>query len=195
MSNSNKNNKKGYEIATDNGSFQIYFGSDYNLYWVPCVKQEDLSKTSFEYTISDDDVFLCKLFDQLYDSVIKQKPFVHEEQGVLYKSLDELEHDLVKDGKIEWHSDDFAYDAGSTFVIERDDKANYHITFNRSKNSSDYISAFYTFAVQIKLVGSRYGAYAEPFVEMYGDLQKNEEFPNNILYAVGLNGKKRVRTR
>ena len=194
MCNLNENNS-GYEIVTDSGSFKIYFGPDFNLYWVPCVKQKDLSKTSFEYTITDDDVFLCRLFDQLYDSVVRQKHFIHSEEGILYKTLDESEHSLVKDGVIEWHSDDFSYDAASVLSIEKDDKANYHITFTRSKNSSDDVSMFFTHAVQIRSVGSRYGVYAESFVDMYGDLKKNEEFPNNLLYILGLSGRKRVRTR
>ena len=183
MTNSNEKKYNKYEIVTDNGSFCIYCGQDLNLYWVPCLEKEDLSKNSYEYVITEDDVFLCKVFDELYNCAVNKKDTSLEEYA------------LVKDGVIEWHSDDFSYDAGSILSIEKDENANYHVTFTRSKNTADDISMFYTYAVQMNWANSRYGVYAESFVDMYGDLKKNEEFPNNLLYILGLNGRKRVRTR
>lgn len=156
-------NGAGYEeftIRTNEGSFIITFQGTLDLYW-QCdyeglISETDKTKT---FTIAKENYFLYSLLDEVYNSVKEIDPFgerhLKEEKTFNSELSCENEYNperLFKDGKVEWHSDDFPYDLASIVSIEQSDEE-YKIVFTKSKNWENIRSSF---AVRFRTNGSRY---------------------------------------
>ena len=174
------NNGSGFDkfkIKTDEGSFKIYLDSDLCLYWCCNIPNDDI-KDTYKYTITKDNARVYSKYD--------------DDRKYLYYD----DNNLVKDSVIEWHSDDFTYDAASVLKIDKDvETDNLEITFNKSKVVCDDISPFSTFSVKISTGESRYDPYNATFVNMYEHLinycnRRGYTFSRN-----SSNKKKRVRRR
>ena len=180
---------------TEEGTFKIFNDYDLNLYWAPSVSDDDLNKKSLSFTVTNEDKYVYRLFSELYDSFVNFQPFKYSRYNRDEDVVDKLEYPIVKNSNIDWHSDGFSYDAASILNINKDEKNNYVVTFNKSKMVSDNISNFETFAVQFSSGISRYDPYNVTFIEMYNQLRDYDLFPNNVYYKFGIRGKRKVRKR
>ena len=165
-----------YDVITDDGCFSIVFGGNLDLYWIYKHETSFLdTPDSKDFYITKENYFLYSLFNELYNDVKDYNIFTidnfDKEEEWLKRKNDFFEHDknnprkLVKDNKIEWHCDDFDYEDGSSFVIERLDDC-YKLTFNKCKADSIFTS----YAVRIRNSGSRYGYFNVIFMRMYNKL-------------------------
>ena len=152
-------------IHTKEGLFYIAFESDMNLYFSYSGNNLE-DKDEYRFTIDKDNPFLYECFDNLYDSVINQKPYRYSENLAnteyiypLARCTCELIHD---DGIIEWHSDDEPYDLGSVLSISKDEEENYILGFKRAKDGNC--------SVRIRNGGSCYDPYNASFMIMYNRL-------------------------
>ena len=165
-----------FYIKTEEGTFKIYRDYNLNLCWSPVIDDE-ISNDYFEYTITKDNKYVYKLFDELYCSIIEKKPFKYCRYDAEDSVFDEIDCELVQDGVIEWHSDCFEYDAASILKIDKNSNDDYVIAFKKSKIVSDDVSPFSTFAVCINSGISRYNPYNDTFIDMYNKFKGYDIFP------------------
>ena len=195
-----------FDICTDEGIFKIQFCGNLDLYWGykyrGSIKNIDSSKSFY---ITKENYFLYSLFDELYNDVKDYNIFVPngviDEERCIDSNKRLMESDLgnpkkvFNDGKIDWHSDDFDYDMGSNFVIEKLDDC-YKLTFNKSKECT---GMFMTYSVRIRNSGSRYGYFNMIFMRMYNKLREydyeyDEEF-HQIHIEEYLSGKVKIKRK
>ncbi len=168
-----------FKITTENGSFDIMFGGNLDLYWYywPEENYKDwpLAKT---FTISKENYFIYQKLDELYKNIKEQKPYRFKDENVStvfdssklinespsaqysYKNL--FQNDIIK-----WYSDDAPLEEASMLEIKsQEDK--YIITFHQGKE--DF--GFPTYAIRFRNSGSRYEPYNLAFMNMYNSLSE-----------------------
>ena len=168
-----------FKITTENGSFDIMFGGNLDLYWYywPEENYKDwpLAKT---FTISKENYFIYQKLDELYKNIKEQKPYQSKDENVStvfdssklinesprsqysYKNL--FQNDIIK-----WYSDDAPLEEASMLEIKsQEDK--YIITFHQGKE--DF--GFPTYAIRFRNSGSRYEPYNFAFMNMYNSLSE-----------------------
>lgn len=164
-----------FEITTNEGTFDIFYGGNLDLYW-RCRYTGSILKCadSKSFLITKENYFLFQLFEALYHN-IKDYNIYHDYdftvEEICQDSNQELiryhsyQHDLLfKDGKIEWHCDESSYEESSIFKIEPEQDS-YKLTFKKGK-----VDDFFTFAIRIRNSGSRYQPFNVSFMEMYQQL-------------------------
>lgn len=185
-----------FTIKTEEGSFKIFYDEDLSLYWSPSIPEGSDIKDVYKFTITNENRKVYNIFNELYDSVTSKRPFKYFQYDNAENYVSYDDNQLVKNDVIEWHSDDFVYDAASCLRIEKDNDNNeFIITFNKSKLVYDDISPFSTFAVKISTGESRYDPYNATFIKMYRNLcnycdNRGYTFSNKPWYK-----KRRVRKR
>lgn len=112
----------------------------------------------------------------------RKKPFKHLKYDFKNKDL-VFRHgcnskSLVKDGVIEWHSDDFVYGVGSVLYIEKNGN-DFLITFKKSAATFDRIEPFTSFTVSFS-DNSRYSPYNITFMDMFNKLRDYDFYHNKI---------------
>ena len=168
-----------FKITTENGSFDIMFGGNLDLYWYywPEENYKDwpLAKT---FTISKENYFIYQKLDELYKNIKEQKPYQSKDENAStvfdssklinesprsqysYKNL--FQNDIIK-----WYSDDAPLEEASMLEIKsQEDK--YIITFHQGKE--DF--GFPTYAIRFRNSGSRYEPYNFAFMNMYNSLSE-----------------------
>lgn len=166
-----------FTIDTDSGKFQISFENNLDLYWgfIPNKSMLECSD-SYSFYITKENYFLYDTFLELYNAIKNKEPY----NNYPYEIEDEFRNkrvkygsnfyidSLYKDGKIEWHSDDFPYDEGSILSIEKNGDDKFIITFNKS-NNNHFLKTFY---VRIRNSGSFYHPFNISFMNMYNKLKQ-----------------------
>lgn len=168
-----------FKITTENGSFDIMFGGNLDLYWYYWPKENykdwPLAKT---FTISKENYFIYQKLDELYKNIKEQKPYQSKDENssivfdssklindspksqYSYKNL--FQNDIIK-----WYSDDAPLEEASMLEIKyQEDK--YIITFHQGKE--DF--GFPTYAIRFRNSGSRYEPYNFAFMNMYNSLSE-----------------------
>ena len=168
-----------FKITTENGSFDIMFGGNLDLYWYYWPEEDfkdwPLAKT---FTISKENYFIYQKLDELYKNIKEQKPYQSKDENVStvfdssklinesprsqysYKNL--FQNDIIK-----WYSDDAPLEEASMLEIKsQEDK--YIITFHQGKE--DF--GFPTYAIRFRNSGSRYEPYNLAFMNMYNSLSE-----------------------
>lgn len=155
-------------INTDDGSFEIDYCGNQDLYWKYVHNGDILTSNSKTFYITKENYFLFSLFDKLYNDVISYNIFDEKKYNDKLISYDlNNPNKLVQNNCIRWHSDDFDYDEASAFVIEK--CINYYkLTFEGSKNKMHFL----TYDVRIRNSGSRYHYFDILFMNMYRELCK-----------------------
>ena len=180
-----------FTIKTSDGSFRIFYGQDLSLYWSPIIPEFDDIEDEYKYIITKDDNKVYHIFDELYESIISGLPFKFFKYDNAENYIPYNDNGLVKNNVIEWHSDDYSYDAASAFMIEKDfENEKFLITFKKSKLITDDISPFFTFAVKVSTGECRYDPYNATFIDMYGKLSeycenRGKTFSNKPWYKKG----------
>lgn len=163
-------NLNGYcniEIETEEGIFKIFFLNNGDLYWDLVYAGERLEIPDiYEYIITKDNYYLYNCFEKLYKAIEENKPYSNsnfdreDKNKELYNN--DVQQKLFKDGKIEWHSDEFYYDESSVLTISKNDNT-FRVQFKRSTNND----LFTTYDVKICNSGSRYYPFNVTFMNMY----------------------------
>lgn len=164
-----------FTINTDNGIFQISYENNLDLYWgfIPNKIMPECND-SYSFYITKENYYLYDAFLGLYTAIKERRPYSNSPYKLYddikdkkVKYIDKYIDNLYKDGKIEWHSDDFPYDEGSILSIKRE-KDKFLITFTRSKKDD----IFRTFYIRIRNSGSFYEPFNITFMNMYGKLKE-----------------------
>ena len=171
-----------FKITTDDGSFDIIFGGNLDLYWSYWPKETinnwPLSKT---FTITKENYFLYQKMDELYMGKKKKRSYQKTDNDEYLSFLEEINlanvnnlekedyayEQLFQDGIIKWYSDDAPLEEASRIEIERLEET-YTITFFQGKEEYD----FPTFSVRFRNSGSRYNPYNLTFMNMYNGLSE-----------------------
>lgn len=171
-----------FKITTENGSFDIMFGGNLDLYWSywPEDDFEDwpLSKT---FTITKENYFLYQKIDELYKNIKEHRPypktdkddytFLFEELNLRNsnesKKVDYAYEKLFQNNIIKWYSDDMPLENASSLEIKKQEDT-YSITFFRGTEEYD----FPTYSVRFRNSGSRYHPYNFTFMNMYNGLSE-----------------------
>ena len=168
-------NGYGYDtfvIKTLEGSFEILFAHNGDLYWryLSGINVLD-DKEKQELTITKENYFIYKLFYNLYESIKNNKVYYDEEN---YLEVRERENNLFKDNKIEWYSDELPIEIASKLTITKEEES-FKVIFEKSKKSQDGIFIIYT--IRFRNSGSRYNPFNINFMQMYNSLKEYD--PNN----------------
>lgn len=165
-----------FNIYFDEGIFYITFGGNGDLYWNFISKDNNLDEINL--IITKENYLLYNLINELYERIIN-----YDFSDIIYKNndlhreyfknaliyQDEFnEERLVKNGEVDYHSDDGEYDLVNVFQIKKvNDK--YVITFKKVNKKIN------SFAVRICNNGSRYEHFNTIFMRMY---KKLVEYPD-----------------
>ena len=168
-----------YKIITSDGSFDIMFGGNLDLYWYYWPEEDfkdwPLAKT---FTISKENYFIYQKLDELYKNIKEQKPYRFKDENVstvfdsskLINESPSAQYsykNLFQNGIIKWYSDDAPLEEASMLEIKyQEDK--YIITFHQGKE--DF--GFPTYAIRFRNSGSRYEPYNFAFMNMYNSLSE-----------------------
>lgn len=168
-----------FKITTENGSFDIMFGGNLDLYWYywPEENYKDwpLAKT---FTISKENYFIYQKLDELYKNIKEQKPYQSKDENSstafdsskLINESPSAQYsykNLFQNGIIKWYSDDAPLEEASMLEIKyQEDK--YIITFHQGKE--DF--GFPTYTIRFRNSGSRYEPYNLAFMNMYNSLSE-----------------------
>lgn len=170
-----------FKITTENGSFDIMFGGNLDLYWYywPEENYKDwpLSKT---FTITKENYFLYQKIDELYKNIKEQRPYPKTDKDEYTsflelnlrnsnesKKVDYAYEKLFQNDIIKWYSDDMPLENASSLEIKKQEDI-YSITFFQGKEEYD----FPTYSVRFRNSGSRYHPYNFAFMSMYNALSE-----------------------
>jgi hypothetical protein len=129
--------------------------------------------TSIDFDITRENYRLFSAFDELYNNIIKGKPF-GEDSDYDKDFSDKYEYSLLvdKNKNITWISDDGPVECEDRFVFSKKDDDTYRLSFYRNNIPNDYIYKSSTsIVVRIRNSGSRYGYFNCPFMLMFQKLQ------------------------
>lgn len=171
-----------FKIITNDGSFDIIFGGNLDLYWSYWPKKNisdwHLSKS---FTITKENYFLYQKVDELYIRIKERRPYQKVEKDDYETFLEELDlsnlneskgtdyvyEKLFQDDIIKWYSDDAPLEEASRIEIKKLEQT-YTITFYQGKEEYD----FPTYTVRFRNSGSRYHPYNFTFMNMYNSLSE-----------------------
>jgi len=163
-----------FEISTNDGTFEITFAGNLDLYWnYPCKFAEKNNISEKTFRITAEDSFLYDLLLELYDNI---KNYNIYEEDVFKEHSEEIRESLIKSDEynprklfnnevVDWHSDDYDYNETSKLVIFLDED---DIIIKFVKGITDYKRQ--TFAVRICNNGSRHDPFNVCFMRMYNKL-------------------------
>ena len=159
----------GYDnviVETDEGMFEILYSGNDDLYFsLMYVGQRLDIPDSYSFSITKDNEYLYNSFEKLYNSIRNNKPFSNSRLDDINRNMIVHDNKLFKNGRIEWHSDDFSYDEASILTIYKE-KDIFKVEFKLS----DKRNLFSTHCIRICNSGSRYYPYNVPFMNLYNEL-------------------------
>lgn len=160
------NNSDRIFIKTDSGDFAFIFGGTMDLYFCYLGKHfKRIHRHSF--ILDKSNYFLYKCFDDLYEIIKSERPFKEfDPDSHLVYEHEKFPYPLLKNGVIEWHSDDGYYANSAVLYIEKLGEK-YKITLKEG-----YLSdiSFPTSTVRFRNSGSFYEPYNASFMSLYKKL-------------------------
>ena len=158
-------------IETEEGNFYISFEKNCNLYFTYSGNKLE-NDDEYSFTIKNDNSFVYQCFDELYDSIISERPFKYSENlahpEYVYP-LSRTRVELVHNNEIiDWHSDDdMDYDLASVKKKKKEDN-DYMMTFKKSKSAVGHNA----YSVCIDNANSGYDPYNISFMILYNKLRR-----------------------
>lgn len=195
----NMHNYDIFDIMTDNGTFEIAYENNLDLYW-RYIYPETIDKADDEVslTITKENYFLYSLFNELYDAIKNYTPysnFPYEIEDRYEKKRVYGNKPLYQNGEIRWYSDDFAsFDNASNFSIQKV-KDLFIVIFTKSKTEDFNGCHFPTYSVRIRNSGSRFEPFNIPFMSMYHKLKEYNNDYHQIHIEEYLYNKRRVKRK
>ena len=174
-----KKNSHGYDvfdIITANGSFEISYENNLDLYW-RYLYHDTIDKVpdTITFKITKENYFLYSLLLELYKAIKEKKPYQTYPKETFPDNDKKLKYygryELYRNGEITWYSDDFAELANaSSFKIKRM-KDYFQVTFIKSKTEDFNGCYFPTYSVRLRNSGSRFYPFNITFMGMYEKLK------------------------
>lgn len=145
----------------DEVSLSILFAGNLDLYFMLAGAHK-----SQKFIIDESNLRVYDIFNKLYNDLINCKlPFESDKERLRRLTNYSL---LVQNNIITWKSDDYPFDIGPSFKIEKvNDIIN--ITFDRGKND-EYNMNNRRVAVRIRNSGSLYQPFNTNFMKLYNEL-------------------------
>ena len=126
----------GYDtfvIKTNEGSFEILFAPNGDLYWRYLSEKSVLDDEQVhELTITKENYFLYELFYKLYKSIKNNKIYLSDEKDG-YLEVDYKPNNLFNNNIIEWYSDELPIDISSKLTIQKEDET-FKVMFEKVKS-------------------------------------------------------------
>lgn len=183
----NRNGYDAIQIKTEEGTFEISYQGNLDLYWRYLYQGSILKQAETKsFFITKENYFIYQLFEELYTNINAGIPFAkdrekletneiwqlapskEENPNYIDSTLENKHQLLCINNTIDWHSDDAEYNKASRVVIQKMPAA-YQITFVKSKEDI-YNNLFMTFSVRFSNSGSRYDPFNYNFMNMYNKL-------------------------
>ena len=163
-------NTYGIFIETDQGSFVFTFCGNLDLYF-SYFGEDRLKKEEHSFILNENDDFLYKTFDNLYNAIVNEKPLGngYDNSDLVYEHKN-LSYPLLNNNVVEWHSDDSPYDEAAVLLIKKMDKS-YKITIKEGIIAD---IGMRTASVRFRNHGSIYEPYNVTFMNLYNDLCKHD---------------------
>lgn len=162
--------KNGYDlviITTDEGTFEISFQNNLDLYWY--YHGNPFKENNKKFLITKENSYLYDSLNDLFEAIEENKPYLnypgdleHKDRKVEYYTPEDI--GLLRNNTIIWHSDDDVYDESSVLRIKKMDEL-FIVEFTKSNNKM-----FETFSIRFRNSGSRYDPYNISFMNMYRKL-------------------------
>lgn len=198
-------NSHGYDvfdIMTDNGTFEISYENNLDLYWRYIYRDSiDKVENTKIFKITKENYYLYCLFLELYQAIKEKKPYKtfpnYIDEELRNKKLKYYgRYELYKNRTITWYSDDFAEFANaSNFGITKENDY-FLVTFVKSKIEDFNGFLFPTYSVRIRNSGSRFDPFNNTFMGMYQRLKDyNPEYHQIHIEEYLYKSKKRIRTK
>lgn len=166
-------------IADGENVLDILFGGNGDLYFMPKINRIEMleSEEPIVFTITEEDVDLYNVFNNLYNKVINYEPFDHfddefdfgfmHDDSDYYKEYDKYrKYPLVSNGVISWRSDEEIAENASIVNISKVDN---NIVLEFIKNNPED-SIYMTYSIRFRNSGSSYDPFNCRFVELYQKL-------------------------
>ena len=146
---------------SDEVSLNILFAGNLDLYFMLAGAHK-----SQKFIIDESNIRVYDIFNKLYNDLINCKlPFDSSKERLRRLTNYNL---LVQNNIITWKSDDYPFDIGPSFKIEKvSDIIN--ITFDRGKEE-EYMANKYSISVRIRNSGSLYHPFNANFMALYHEL-------------------------
>ena len=160
-------------INVNEQKFTISWAGVGDIFWHPEYKGSILDHEQIDIEINSTDGYLYDLIFQLYDDIINYRFLFEDEYITEMRKNEESKNPerLIKNGVIEWHSDDNPYDESSILkIVKLENK--FVISFIRSNPENDFKSL----AVRIRMDGTRYDSFNFIFYKMYQQLLEYAEY-------------------
>lgn len=195
-----------FDIITDNGTFQISYENNLDLYW-RYIYTDSIDKVcnTKTFKITKENYYLYCLFLELYQAIKEKKPYKtfpnYIDEELRNKKLKYYgRYELYKNRTITWYSDDFAEFANASNFEIKKEKDCFLVTFVKSKTEDFNGCHFPTYSVRIRNSGSRFDPFNFTFMGMYQSLKEyNPEYHQihieEYLYNEKNKLKKRVKAR
>ncbi len=146
---------------SDEVYLEIYFANNLDLYFI-----FNGANKSQKFIIDESNVRVYDIFNKLYNDLIDCKlPFDSSKERLRRLTNYSL---LVQNNIITWKSDDYPFDIGPSFKIEKVDEK-FVITFDRGKEE-EYMANKYSISVRIRNSGSFYYPFNANFMTLYHEL-------------------------
>ena len=198
-------NSHGYDvfdITTDDGTFEISYENNLDLYWRYIYRDSiDKVENTKIFKITKENYYLYCLFLELYQAIKEKKPYKtfpnYIDEELRNKKLKYYgRYELYKNRTITWYSDDFAEFANaSNFGITKENDY-FLVTFVKSKIEDFNGFLFPTYSVRIRNSGSRFDPFNNTFMGMYQRLKDyNHEYHQIHIEEYLYKSKKRIRTK
>lgn len=198
-------NSHGYDvfdITTDDGTFEISYENNLDLYWRYIYRDSiDKVENTKIFKITKENYYLYCLFLELYQAIKEKKPYKtfpnYIDEELRNKKLKYYgRYELYKNRTITWYSDDFAEFANaSNFGITKENDY-FLVTFVKSKIEDFNGFLFPTYSVRIRNSGSRFDPFNNTFMGMYQRLKDyNPEYHQIHIEEYLYKSKKRIRTK
>lgn len=145
----------------DEVSLSILFAGNLDLYFMLAGAHK-----SQKFIIDESNLRVYDIFNKLYNDLINCKlPFESDKEKLRRLTNYDL---LVQNNIITWRSDDYPFDIGPSFKIEKVDEK-FVITFDRGKEE-EYMANKYSISVRIRNSGSFYRPFNANFMTLYHEL-------------------------
>ena len=146
---------------SDEVYLEIYFANNLDLYFI-----FNGANKSQKFIIDESNIRVYDIFNKLYNDLINCKlPFDSSKERLRRLTNYNL---LVHNNVITWVCDDYPFDIGPSFKIEKVDER-IVITFNRGKED-EYMANKYRIPVRIRNSGSLYHPFNANFMTLYHEL-------------------------
>lgn len=175
---------KKIKISNDSDAFEILFGGNGDLYFVPVMNRMKLyeSKEPIYFNVSKDDGFLYDSFETLYNNILAYDPVdcyadSFEEKEYQKKKDSFRKYPLVQDNIISWHSDEECQDTSSILNIYKLEDDIFKLEFIKNKPQNEL---YMTYSIRFRNSGSTYDPFNFRFMELYNNLCNYYFLQNNI---------------